>query len=289
MCLSLAKFKNLLYISILSAVISFSLSCKHETPILEEQITRLPAHDRYVENFAVGYDETSRTLNFTHLGWNQIEEKVDCVDTGVVLRTAYGSPCSDFWMEYSLWNGLPRKHLMVLAVPPLMLYPVVDTLILAGCMVCDCCIFPFSWASQQISSKPVVLTSTHNNQNREIISELKMNQHLIFRNVVENRTSKTFASRPIDVNDSGIHKKVFTDAQGRLKADHVVRWIFPIRNITFMPAEEIPGKAFQISTFRFLTPDQVKSGPVQVRHGFRDQRGKIAHGRRIPWLLLQDS
>ena len=258
MCLFLAKIKNLFFISVLPAIILFSISCKHETPVLKEQVTRLPDHNSYVENYVMNYDETSRTLIFSLLGWTQIEEKVDRVNTGTVLRTAYGSPCSDFWMEYSLWNGQPRKHLMILAVPPLTVYPIVDTVILAGCTVCDCCIFPFSWLNQQITAKPVILTESQNNQKKEIVSELKMNQNLIFRDVVENRTSKNLVSHPIEVNDSGIHKKIFTDSQGRIKADRVVRWVFPIRNITFMPTEKVSGQTVQISTFRFLTSDQKK-------------------------------
>lgn len=258
MCLLLNKIEKLFCLTALPAAILFSVSCRHEVPVLKEEVTRFSDKTRSFESFDVEYDETSRTLIFTRQNWTQTEEKINRVDTGIMNRTVYGSYCSDFWMEYSLWNGEPRRYLMVLAVPPLTVYPIIDTVILAGCMTCDACIFPIVWAGQQSSSRPVVLPEAKNGQKKEIVSEMKMSQDLIYRDVVENRSSRRLSSRPIDINDSGIHKTVFTDAQGRITAANAVRWIFPIRNITFIPAEKVSGKSVQISTYRFLNSDQKK-------------------------------
>lgn len=256
MSLLLKKYTVLFYIAVLPAVILFSVSCRHETPVLKEQVSRLPDKTRSFESFSVDYEDATASLIFSRQVWTQSEDKVNIVDTGIKNRTAYGSPCSDFWMEYSLWNGQPRKHLMVLAIPPLFVYPIIDTVILAGCMVCDCCIFPFSWIDRQISSQPVVLAKSENAGNQEIVSEFKIDQNLSYRNVIENRTSSKLSSQSIDVNDKGVRKTIFTDSQGRIKTADLTPWLFPIRNISFSISGNVGGEAVTISTYRFLNQNQ---------------------------------
>jgi|GEM_PF-3024027 len=260
MCLPLKSVANLFHIAVLSAVILFSASCRHESPLLQEQITRLPGKDRSLSSFVVDYDPASASLVFSSRNWTQFEEKVHRVDKGVASRGTYGSPCYDFWMEYSLWNGEPRRYLMVLAIPPLTVYPIIDTVFLAGCMVCDGVIFPFTWIKLQHHTDPIVLTdSGARSGDSEIVSDFKMDQDLSFREVVENRTENKMVSSPIDLNDSGTHKTFYTDSRGRIKVARMIPWLFPIRNISFSPAAtNHVGKTVQFSTYRFLTPEQQK-------------------------------
>jgi len=258
MRLPLKSFEHSFYIAVLSAVVLLSASCRHETLVLREQAAPIPEKDRIVSTFDAQYDPSSASLVFFNRNWTQSEEKVNRTGMGYVSQGTYGSPCTDFWMEYSLWNAKPRRHLMVLAIPPLMVYPVIDTVFLAGCMVCDCCIFPFVWLERQNSSEPLILPESQSAQDKKIISELRIDRYLIYREFEEKHTEKRLVSTPVEVNDSGVRKTFMTDSRGSIKVSRMIPCLFPIRNIGFNPANNTSSKNVQFSTYHFLTPEQQK-------------------------------
>lgn len=258
MRLPLKAFEHPFFIAVLSAVVLFSASCRHETVVLKEQSVPLPEKNQTFSSFVAQYDPASASLVFFNRGWMQSEEKVNRTGMGFVSDGTYGSPCTDFWMEYSLWNAKPRKNLMILAIPPLTVYPIIDTVFLAGCMICDCCIFPFVWFDRQNTFEPMIMSESKPDPDKKCISELRIDQSLIYREFEQNHSEKRLASTPIEITDSGIRKIFTTDPQGAIKVSRMLPRLFPIRDIRFAPAKDPGSKSVQLSTYLFLTPEQQK-------------------------------
>ena len=252
------KFSKYIFcLAVLSAVVLFSASCRHETLVLREQAAPLPNKSQDINAFDVQYDPSSASLIFINRNWTRNEEKVNRTDMGYVSQGTYGSPCTDFWMEYSLWNAKPRKHLMILAIPPLMVYPIIDTVFLAGCMVCDCCIFPVVWLSHRNYSEPMIISESKPDPDKKVHSELKIDRYVIYREYKEKHSEKRLASSTIELNDSGIFKTFMTDSQGSIKVSRMIPCLFPIRNVSFSLAKQ-SSKNVHFSTYRFLTSEQQK-------------------------------
>lgn len=270
------KNKDRVFIAALSLVLFFLSGCRHEERIYQEKVTTFPDKTRNCSSFSVVYDEQNSSLLLSKQEWIRVEEKIVRTDTGMVSRSYYGTPCSDAWMRCSLWNGEPRKNLMLLAIPPLTVYPIIDTVILTGCFAVDCIIFPVVYIANCGESDRMILPDqSEKGQKKEIVSELRMDRNMAYRDANVNRTSIKYSSRPFLLKDGSIQKKFYTDAQGVVKISDIIPFLLPVRNISLQPDENATSSDRNtFSTYQFLNPDQKKQWDTVKKFG-PDKKRKL--------------
>ena len=239
-----------------SAMLLFIVSCRHENPVLQEKITPIPQNTRHCAACFVVIDHKDSTLNFSRQDWVQTRKKATCEETGLIASAYTSMPCSDFWMKYSLWNGEKRKNLMIIAIPPLTLYPIVDTVVLLGCFVGDCCIFPIVWC-QESQNSPIVLPADMQSESDECISEFKIGT-VTFRDIAASRTHRKMANSAIVVWDGNEQRHCSTTSAGTLKISQAVPRLFPIRDIRLIPEENVfeGRRQTRFRTDQFLNEEQ---------------------------------
>lgn len=240
---------------------SFLLSsCRHPVVLLREKSSVLEAHSKREKAYSFSYDAENGKLTVFRHDYLRTRERVAYEDAGVMSVESKCLAWTDFWMGYSLWSGNPRMNTEYLAIPPLCLYPVVDTLILTCCLVRDGIMFPFSCLGERKAVSPHIISDSEDRPSGEVLHQFTLGSTL-YRDRAVNKVSTKLEIWPVTVRDIDREKIVNTDKNGAVMIEQLVRYPLPARKVTLVIDREAKeGKGVLVlETETLLTEDEKKT------------------------------
>lgn len=220
----------------------FLSACKYTVPVVMEDPQVLDACTDDRVSYSFDYDAEVRNVNFFRHDWRLVRKKGVPEKIGEVRQKSNNFAFSEAWLQRSLWSGKYREDTRYLMIPPLFLYPLVDTAVLATCFVGDLVVFPVKFVDEMRNVPRSVPPADEEEVQNEVFMRIVMQDNTSYTDMAEDKVTKKLAKRPVVFSDMGREFTLVTDEYGSVALGKAIRYALPERKITMAADDSVDAR-----------------------------------------------